>query len=538
MYSNVHSMTKPGTVDRECLIISLTSLLLVALLAIPAVSAAHDPNTLIWPGDLRYLGAFRVPQESGDSYGWNYGGGGLAYNPVGDPEGPNDGYLGSIFGVGHDVKNEVTEISIPVPKRSSQKDASDLNTATVLQPFSSITEGIFTPPEDGLVLHMDIEYLPAKGGQTSPKLYIVWGEHFQYDQAPSHAWSEIDLSAPQTKGPWRIGDYSNFATSDYLFSIPDRWAASHTGGLSLATGRFRDGSLGGSGPALFAIGPWLEGNPPPSGATLDQVVPLLLYEMGYEGSKRVMAGYTEPDEWSGGSWVSAGNRSAVVFVGTKGRGSCWYGFANGVIWPDEPPYPPIPDPPNDERGWWSNGLNAVITFFDPADLAAVADGTKEAWEPQPYAEMVLDGFLYDISWAKEKRRLGAATFDPGKGILYVSEFRGDEDRPLIHAWKVRQGPLIQSPGPSVAGISPSYGKSGRTVIVWNLAGACFTNGASVTLTKRGQSPIVASSVRVRGDGMITCRFSVPSGVSRGLWDVVVENPDGKQGSLKRVFFLK
>lgn len=517
--------------------IYLIALILLVSISYTAVCAAHDPATLIWPKNLRYLGAFRVPQDGGDDYGWNYGGGGLAYYPSGDPDGPDDGYNGSIFGVGHDTQNEVTEISIPPPMRSPEKNPSDLNTARTLQPFNYILKRVYTLPDDGLPLHMDLAYLPVKGKQTSPKLYIVWGEHFQYEQVPSHAWSEIDVSAPLTRGPWRIGDYSNFATSDYLFSIPGNWAKAHLGGLSLATGRFRDGSLGGSGPALFAIGPWLEGNPPESGATLARVIPLLHYEKGYEGSRKVMAGYTEADEWSGATWIHAKERSAVLFVGTKGRGRWWYGFANGVVWPDKPPYPPIPPPPNDDRGWWASRLTAVISFYDPADLAAVADGTKESWEPQPYAEMVINKLLYDVTGTKEKRRLGAATYDPKSRLLYISEFRGDEDRPLIHAWKVRLN-ITEPNHPSIGGISPSHGRRGKTVGIWNLAGACFKQGATITLTKKGQDPIHATEVRVKGEGKISCKIHLPEEACRGLWNVVVLNPDGTQGSLNKGFFLK
>ncbi|MDD1720338.1 MAG: hypothetical protein LUQ25_09785 [Methanoregulaceae archaeon] len=512
------------------------ALLLLTPVFVPGINAAHDPATLIWPEDLRYIGAFRVPQGAGEEYGWNYGGGGLAYCPAGDSAGPDDGYPGSLFGVGHDTRNEVCEISIPVPKKSPEKVPSLLNTAGFLQPFTSITSGVFAPSEDGAPLHMDLEYIPARGSQKSPKIYIVWGEHMQFEQACSHAWSETVLSVPRTKGPWRIGNYPNFVTSDYLFSLPDAWADAHTGGLSLVTGRFRDGSLGGSGPALLAIGPWLEGNPPQRGATLRKIVPLLMYEKGYEGSRRVMAGFTNADEWSGGTWLSSGNRSAVAFVGTKGRGRWWYGFSNGIVWPDNPPYPPIPPPPNDDRGWWASGFVTAIAFYDPADLAAAASRKIQPCQPQPYAELVIDRHLYDVSWAKEKRRIGGAAFDPGRRILYIAEFRGDGDRPLIHAWKIRAGPSTHS-NPSVAGISPSYGRSGTTTAIWNLAGACFTPGAQVTLSKRGESPVAASAVQVVSGGRIRCRISIPVNTARGLWDVAVRNPDGSNGTILKAFFV-
>ena len=98
----------------------------------------------IYPKDLIYRGAFRVPMPDGEEYGWAYGGGGLSYYPKGDTDGPNDGYLGSLFGMGHDQRNYVTEITIPKPKISSLKRVSDLNTARTLQSFKDLNAGTFT----------------------------------------------------------------------------------------------------------------------------------------------------------------------------------------------------------------------------------------------------------------------------------------------------------------------------------------------------------------------------------------------------------
>lgn len=71
--------------------------------------------TRIQPGDLRYVGAFRLPDCSQKEASWEYSGEALTYCPVGDPDGPDDGFPGSLYGVGHDWKQYVSEISIPVP---------------------------------------------------------------------------------------------------------------------------------------------------------------------------------------------------------------------------------------------------------------------------------------------------------------------------------------------------------------------------------------------------------------------------------------
>ena len=64
---------------------------------------------LIQPQELDYLGAFRLPEGSNGT-SWQWGGTAAAYYPEGDPEGPDDGYPGSIFATGHEWEQQVSEI--------------------------------------------------------------------------------------------------------------------------------------------------------------------------------------------------------------------------------------------------------------------------------------------------------------------------------------------------------------------------------------------------------------------------------------------
>lgn len=158
-----------------------------------------------------------------------------------------------------------------------------------------------------------------------------------------------------------------------------------------------------------------------------------------------MDNYKEADEWSGGAWLTAGNKSAVIFAGTKATGDCWYGFANGVEWPtngteDPDAYPDVPPWPYDQRGWWSEGIEAQIIFYDPADLAAVAHGDMESYEPQPYTSLNIDEYLFDPGFDLERGKrylVGAVSFDRARGLLYVFERMADEnEKSLVHVWKV------------------------------------------------------------------------------------------------------
>ena len=399
-----------------------------------ALADAGASTPLIQPTDLEYVGAFGLPGGSNGT-SWEWGGNAMACCPKGDPQGPEDGFGGSIFGTGHDWYQQISEISIPVPVVSPTKKLSDLNTATTLQGFQDIRGrlgvGQMELPRAGMA------YLPPQGAQTTDKLHFCWGEHYQEAQVVSHGWCELDLSRPKAAGGWYLGDLANYSTNDYMFTIPEAWATANTPGKLLATGRFRDGGWSGQGPSLFAYGPWNHGNPPAARTRL-AATPLLLYSTSSydEPVDRKMNGYHHADEWSGGAWLTAGDRSAVIFVGTKGTGECWYGFANGVRWPENPPYPPVPPPPNDQRGWWSTGFEGQFVFYNPGHLAAVAKGTLKRYAPQPYASLNVDEHLFNVRSAQQKYHLGAASFDRTNGLLYVFEYRGDGDKPLVHVWRV------------------------------------------------------------------------------------------------------
>lgn len=412
------------------------------------VSIAPDelPSSLLHPDDLVYQGAFRLPEGSNGS-NWEYSGYAMTYYPEGDPNGPDDGFPGSIFALGHDHQQYVSEISIPAPVISPTKNPDDLNTAITLQMFNDIRSGLFGELE---IPRAGLEYLPPQGSQTSGKLYFSWGQHFQFEQEPSHGWSELDLSSPQPAGPWHISDFTNYVTNDYIFEIPEEWAAVYTPGLRLASGRFRDGEWGGLGPAIIAIGPWTEGDPPTPGTVLGNVVPLLLYGVPESGNPEIsvsdemkMITYQEPDEWSGGAWLTAGEKSSVILIGTKAEGKTWYGFANGVVYPisgdPDEEVPEVPPWPFDDRGWWSEDISAQIIFFNPADMADVAGGGMETWEPQPYTSLDIDEYLFDpgFDYENQKRTLvGAASFDRAHGNLYFFERRADEEKSLIHIFKI------------------------------------------------------------------------------------------------------
>ncbi|MGY4707390.1 hypothetical protein ACVNPS_06505 [Candidatus Bipolaricaulota sp. J31] len=407
------------------------------------------PATLINPEtDLEYLGAFRLPDEASNDTSWSYGGYGLCYRPTGDPTGSDDGFPGSLFSIGHPYQGYVSEFSIPPPAISPDRDVSDLPVARTLQPFSDVTGGRQTGGLTGTVLG-DIQYYPRQGDQLSDKLYWVMYEYYLPERdAAWHGWCEVDLSNPRPQGTWRLDDFPAAATSRYLFDIPTEWADRYTPGLYLAAGRFRIVNGGSWGPALYAFGPWVDGNPPPPGHALT-AVELLKYDEDHP-----LRDFSNSDEWSDGAWLTVGDKAAVIFVGTKAlrtraSGLEYYGEPGG----DGCGY----------RGYHGEPYYGAILFYDPELLGEVARGNLKPHEVQPYAVFTFEDRLFRRGCRRSI--LGGAAYDREHRLLYVVELHADghyERRPIVHVFRVvdrSREPDLTPPTPPrnlrVDGLSPT-----------------------------------------------------------------------------------
>ena len=426
-------------------------------------------GNVIHPEDIEYLGAFRLPGGEDTPQTFAYGGNAMTFNPDN----------GTLFITGHDRiaygdlpdGDQIAEVSIPDPVIS--RNLEDLNTAEFVQVFADVTRGQFTELEE--IPKVGIQYLNRP--ETGPKIHIAWGQHLQPQDIPSHGWFNPTLTDPDFQGTWFIGNQDLYSVNGYMFEIPSAWADTFAYGRYLATGRMRDGGQGGMGPTLFAYRPWLEdGSPAPSGTHLEETT-LLLYENAYNTEEiiRSLNGYQHPDSWEGGAWLttSSGNQ-AVLFAGTKSNGDkYWYGYID----PDGPQYvcvdAEVVDFPTcrnadgsicpqedfagccngaaggcaSNRGWWSTRFDAEFILYDPADLAKVAAGQLESWQPQPYAVIDIDEHLYlnppeweriELGWGDQRRnRIGDISYDRQSGLLYVLELYADGAKPVVHVWRVK-----------------------------------------------------------------------------------------------------
>lgn len=435
-----------------------------------------DTHALIQPADLVYAGAFRLPGNGERPKTFAYGGNAMTFNPDGDTSIPDDGFPGSLYITGHDRLaygelpdgSQLAEVNIPIP--AIMDTPLNLPSAAFIQDFSNVAKGYFKGLDE--IPRIGLAYLDTPA--TGPKIHIAWGQHMPPDTpAASHAVFDTNLSKPKMQGTWTIGDQSTNSTNGYLFTIPPAWAATYTGGKFLATGRFRDGGWSGMGPSLFAYRPWIDdaGTLAASGTPLEETV-LLLYKSSSDTDmiEGALQGYQHPDEWEGGVWLTAGHdTSAVVFAGTKGTGDkYWYGYVNYAN-PGQPcvdgafvgqfavcrlaDSTPCPAKDlvecsrhNDYRGWWSTRFDAQLIFYNPGDLARVATGEMNPWEPQPYAVLDIDEVLYlnpsgietDMLGTGDQRiiRVGPLAYDEDNQLLYLLEPFADEAKPVIHVWRI------------------------------------------------------------------------------------------------------
>ncbi|MCB9946891.1 MAG: hypothetical protein H6842_03565 [Rhodospirillaceae bacterium] len=447
-----------------------------AMAAVAALAGQAAADGMIAPGELVYQGAFRLPAGAERPQTFDYAGNAMTVNPAGDPSGSGDGYPGSLFLTGHERMpygelpdgDQVAEVGIPAPVRTGAVSA--LPRAHFIQTFHEVTGGMFAGMDE--IPRVGMLYLDRP--ETGPLLHLAWGQHFEPEPPmPTHAWVSPALDRPDHAGPWFIDDASFYSINDYMLDIPQAWADAHAQGRVIGTGRFRDGGWSGMGPALYAYRPWTDaaGTPAPAGTRLGATT-LLLYRSSTETDaiEQALTGYQHPDEWQGAAWLTtADGRSAVLFAGTKGTGArYWYGYTH----PAGPDHPCVdtdfvgqfpvcrfadgtPCPPsdlqgcqghNDTRGWWSSRFDAQFLLYDPADLAAVADGRMATWAPQPYAVIDIDEHLFLTegvepamlgSGVQRRLRIGDAAFDRRHGLLYLLELFADGPAPVVHVWRVQ-----------------------------------------------------------------------------------------------------
>lgn len=106
--------------------------------------------------------------------------------------------------------------------------------------------------------------------------------------------------------------------------------------------------------------------------------------------------------------------------------------------------------------------------------------------------------------------------------------------PDFQSAQFTEGFTVTANQPTITGITPNSGSNIRSISITNLAGTNFVSGATVKLTKPGQSDVAGSDVNVVNAAKITCSFDL-TGKAAGQWNVIVTNPNGQSGQLDAGF---
>ena len=379
-------------------------------------SAPRGSEPLVRPENLIYQGAFRLPPGPMGSTSFTYGGTALAFNPA----------RNSLFLVGHDWQQQVTEIAIPEIRRGVSLRR--LATATVLQPFADATEGKMAQVGPNTVKVGGL--LPYRG-----QLYLT--AYLYYDgsgsQALSHFVSVLDLSIHgDARGPYRVGSAMAGFVSGYFGLVPDAWQSALGGPVLNGNCCLGVVSRTSYGPAVFTIDPTQLGTTDPLPAN-----PLVYYPDAHKtlaewnGTNQYFNGTTEVR----GVVFPEGSRS-VLFFGRHGFGSFCYG--PGTTDQNQAGHPAdggvdkwCYDPTDPGKGGHAYPYHYYVWAYDANELAAVKAGKIQPWEVKPYAV-----WPFSLPFGDDTH-LPGATYDRAAGRIFLSQAYGDGELPLIHVYAVQ-----------------------------------------------------------------------------------------------------
>ena len=364
-----------------------------------SISDAASPQNLprVRKLDLQYLGAFLLPEGTYGNSRFGYGGAAPVYYKDGSGR-------ETMFMEGHAwYKGNVAQILIPEIVNSRNLD--DLQRATVLQPFSDITDGKLGGRDgDGL------GSLWVDNGELIVSSYVYYDGDGEQERFIGR--SGLDLSnpgdfrgffAPVGINPGRLGRY--------VTPIPAEWQQPLGGpalnGACCLSIISRTNS--GPGASVFDLADVGSRDPVPFtevlGYPVDHPVRFRDRVGTCAGKSRVFNCTTNIV----GVAFPAGTRS-VLFFGRQGIGrNCYKCHGSGGY--DAPPY------------------ISQVWAYDANDLLAVKNGTKQPWEVEPYGLWRLN-FEFNV----DDVDFAGGAFDPATNRVFLIEANGEN--PIVHVLRV------------------------------------------------------------------------------------------------------
>ncbi len=400
----------------------------IALGGTAASMAATAPSALplVQQSDITYLGAFALPSWANGNIGassFEYGG--HAVTPYTDPSTGKS----TLFMEGHAQKpGNVAQVEIPSTFVKSTT-WSALPMAKTLQPFADVADGKMNALDLTNLFNPIFVYglLPFNG-----RLIVGASSSYSSTQTTSHGVSNLTLSSSGDFKGWYAFSASapSRALGGPMAPIPAEWQSSF-GGPAL-TGQCCI-SVTGSTSAGFSLTVF---NPDDVG--VKSPIPgttVLFYSLDHPQCGALHCEATQNSNYNlttvyGGMAFIPGTRT-VLFVGAMGTGPYCYGSAS--------------DCGNDSalldvKGPHAQPYRYQVWAYDANDLIAVKNGSKQAYQPQPYAIWSLDGMPYSGN-----DKIKGAGYDPATGRLYVTQDYGTN--PRVEVYQVGKATAAVSPNP-------------------------------------------------------------------------------------------
>jgi hypothetical protein len=375
---------------------------LASVFCLSSGATASDAPGRLNVGDLKHIGAFRLPFQPAAGQPlktFSFGGTALAFNPKGK----------SLFLVGHDHGQFVAEVSIPKLKEGP---INSLPTARMIQPFADVTGGL---KKDRKI-----------GGLLVDHDRLVWSVYVYYDAAGretvSHGTSTLDLSRPQARGVYRLAGIPAGAVAGSMSHVPRYWQQAFGAPVLTGLAGVPIVSRTSAGPCAVGFDP-ADLGPSPAGSRVFLYYPLTRPLAPLQQKNQV---WNLVATMTGMVFIHYAGKSAVVFFGRRGLGDYWYGPPNQGA---------HRDPYHDGKGNHAPPYAESAWFYNPQDLLAVSR-RRQPWLAKPYAVEKLPG-MYPAGGGE----VGGAAYDPESGRLYVSQLFVDRPNqyarlPIIHVYQI------------------------------------------------------------------------------------------------------
>lgn len=264
-----------------------------------------------------------------------------------------------------------------------------------------------TDPAEGMHVGATDERI---GGTLSLYGQLSFTKYIYYDadsvQRQSHFLRSSDLGAVSVLGPYAVGPLNPGFYSGYLASVP--WNLQGLLGAPALTGNCCLNIITRTsfGPAAFAFDP-----------ETFTTQPLVYYPQDHP----TLGPWSGASAYFGGSdritgLVVPDGFESVLFFGRHGTTFCYGTGAD------------CGDPTDPYQGVHGYPYLSQVWAYDANQLAAVRLGTIAPWDVRPSAVWTLKELNGSL--------IGGAAYDP-LGLIYVSQLKGDGDRPRIYVYEVR-----------------------------------------------------------------------------------------------------